>query len=188
MITYKDIYDVARNERHSKELQKLPEKFMEDVSEYISEKRQVALKSDSDFSDVITKTKKQLENAITLFKEFIIRRRKKILDLVLVASETGISKKDFDNMLPFEKDLFDDLMKSITVSESRVNEIISAKSKKARLETVIFKENVGEFMDLNGDKIGGFSKGQKASVPKEIAKILVEDGKADLVLEKNSHS
>ena len=158
--------------------------FIDDVSEYINEKKQVALKQDSDFSEVITKTKKQLENAITLFKEFIIRRRKKILDLVLVASETGISKKDFDNMFPFEKELFEDLMKTITVSEKKVNDILHGKVETKKLETVVFREDVGEFMDLNGDKIGGFEKGQRVSIPSEIAKILVEDGKADLVLKE----
>jgi DNA replication initiation complex subunit (GINS family) len=188
MITYKDIYDVARNERYSKELQKIPERFIEDVSEYIGEKKQITLKHDSDFSDVIAKTKKQLENAITLFKEFMIRRRKKILDLVLVASETGISKRDFDNMLDFEKELFDGLMKSVTSSEKRITGILSGKSLGERMQAVVFREDVGEFMDFNGEKIGGFEKGQKASVPKEIAKILIDDGKADLVLENSNQA
>jgi len=52
----------------------------------------VASKEDDIFSEVIIKTKKQLENAVTLFKELMLRRRKKILDLILIAAETGIFK------------------------------------------------------------------------------------------------
>ena len=65
----------------------------------MKEKKEIASKQDDDFSDVIIKTKKQLENAITLFKELMLRRRKKILNLILIAAETGISKQDFENML-----------------------------------------------------------------------------------------
>ena len=44
-------------------------------------------------------------------------RRKKILNLVLIAAETGISKKDFDNMLDFEKEL------SVIVARNEQGEI-----------------------------------------------------------------
>ncbi len=180
MITFKDIYDFARNERDSKELRKLPEKFVEDVSDYLREKKEVASKQDVDFSDVITKTKKQLENALTLFRELIIRRRKKILDLVLIASETGISKKEFDSMLVFEKELFDELMKCVSESEKKIGNALNGKGN-IDGDALVFKEDVGEFVDLNGEKIGGFLKGQTAIVPKEIAKILVDDGKAEVI-------
>ena len=42
-----------------------------------------------------------------LFKELMLRRRKKILNLVLIAAETGISKQDFNNMLSLEKEKID---------------------------------------------------------------------------------
>jgi hypothetical protein len=42
---------------------------------------------------------------------------------------------------------------------------------------------VEEFMDLEGGKLGPFEKGQMANIPKEIAKILIDDGKAE-ILEK----
>ena len=182
MITYKDIYDIARNERYSKELQKLPERFIDDISDYLREKKEAASRESDDISDLITKTKKQLENAVTLFKELIIRRRKKILDLVLIASETGISKKDFDNMFDFENGLFDSLIKSMKLADVRINEILNGKNQGNGGEKIVFKEDVGEFVDMNGDKIGGFEKGQTAVIPREIAKILVADGKAEVAL------
>src|SRR4030042_600456 len=109
MITYNDIYEAARKERYSEQLQSLPKSFISDFSEYLKEKKNLSMKEDDAFSDVIVKTKKQLENALTLFRELIRRRRKKILNLVAIAAETGISKQDFDNMLDFEKSLFEEL-------------------------------------------------------------------------------
>ena len=105
MITYNDIYEAARKERYSEQLQQIPKNFVSEFSKYLKEKKEVASKEEEDFSDTAIKTKKQLENATTLFKELIIRRRKKILNLVLIAAETGISKQDFENMLAIEKEL-----------------------------------------------------------------------------------
>ncbi len=184
MITYNDIYESARKERYSEQLQPLSKNFIEEVANYLKEKKEMASKEDDVFSDVVLKTKKQLENAITLFKELILRRRKKILNLVLIAAETGISKQDFENMLDFEKALFEDLMKSIDSSDKRLTTTLNGDKKdKQKNKMVVFNTDVGEFVDLNGEKIGGFEKGQIANIPNEIAKILIDDGKAEAVEE-----
>jgi len=181
MITYNDLYEAARKERYSDNLQPLPKNFIGEVSNYLKEKKQLSLKDEDIFSDMITKTKKQLENAVTLFKEMIIRRKKKILNLVLIAAETGISKQDFDNMLSFEKALFEDLMKSIESSDKKLSELLNGKREEFRNELIMFKEDVGELLDVEGKKLGPFEKGQIANIPKEVAKILVDDGKAGVV-------
>jgi DNA replication initiation complex subunit (GINS family) len=180
MITYNDIYEAARKERYSEQLQQLPKKFIKDVSDYMKEKKEISLKEDDSFSDVIIKTKKQLENAITLFKELVTRRRKKILSLVLIATETGISKQDFDNMLDLEKDLFEKLMVCLDASDKELNGLLNGEEKEEEKNLLVnFIQNVEEFVGLGGEKMGGFEKGQIANIPKEIAKILIEDGKAE---------
>ena len=182
MITYNDLYEAARKERYSDQLQSLPKNFVSEVSQYLKEKKQLSLKDDEEFSDMIAKTKKQLENATTLFHELMTRRRKKILDLVLIASETGISKQDFENMLVFEKSLFEELMKNIEISDKRLSEmLLGKKAEEIKNELLMFKSDVGEFLDMEGERIGPFEKNQIANVPKEIAKILIEDGKAEIV-------
>ena len=183
MITYNDIREATRKERYSKQLQPIPKNFVAEVSNYLKEKKEIASKEDESYSDVIIKTKKQLENATTLFKEFIRIRKKKILDLVLIAAETGISKQDFDNMFLFEKALFEDLMKCIDLSERKLKEILKGNGKEVleKNELVVFKTNVEEFVGLDGEKMGGFEKGQIVNLPKEITKILVEDGKAEVI-------
>ena len=182
MITYNDLYEAARKERYSDQLQSLSKNFIGEVSQYLREKKQLSLKDDEGFSDMIAKTKKQLENATTLFHELMTRRRKKILDLVLIASETGISKQDFENMLPFEKSMFEELMKNIEISDKKLSEMLLGKSiETLKNELIVFNSDVGAFLDMEGQKIGPFKKGQIANVPKKIAGILIEDGKAEVV-------
>jgi len=181
MITYNDVYEAARKERYSEQLQQLPKNFINEVSDYLKEKRDISSKDNDVFSDVIVKTKKQLENAITFFKELIRRRKEKILKLVLIAAETGISKQDFENMLPFEKTLFEDLMKNIDISEKRLNDILNGNKEEQKNELIVFKESVEEFIGLTGEKMGNYEKGQIVNIPKEIAKILVDSGKAEVV-------
>lgn len=182
MITYNDIYETARKERYSDQLQSIPKNFVIEVANYLKEKKEVASKEDDVFSDTIAKTKKQLENAVTLFKELMLRRRKKILDLVLIAAETGISKQDFENMLDFEKDLFEEIMKCIDSSDKKLSEIQNGKKTESKKNILIlFKTDVEEFLGLEGEKIGPFEKGQIANLPSEIAKILIEDGQAEIV-------
>jgi len=58
---------LLEKKEYSKQLQKLTERFIIDFSNYLKEKKDVASKEDDLFSEVIIKTKKQLENAVTLF-------------------------------------------------------------------------------------------------------------------------
>ncbi len=181
MITYNDIYEASRKERYAEQLQPLPKNFVSEVAAYLKEKREIASKDNDVFSDVIVKTKKQLENAITLFKELILRRKKKILNLVLVASETGISKQDFENMLSFEKTLFEEFMKSIDVSEKALSDSLNGSSEETQKnELVVFREHAEEFIGLDGGKMGPYEKGQIANLPKEITRILIDSGKCEL--------
>lgn len=182
MITYNDVYEAARKERYSEQLQKLPKNFIEEIAGYVRDKKEIASKEKDDFSDVVTKTKKQLENALTLFKELMVRRRKKILNLVLIAAETGISRQDFENMLALEKDLFEELMKDVDVADKRLDSLLNGGvTEEKKNEMISFKEGVDEFLGFDGNKLGPFEKGQIANIPKEVAKILVDDGKAEVV-------
>jgi DNA replication initiation complex subunit (GINS family) len=184
MITYNDIYEAEKKERYSDQLQKLPKNFVNEVAGYLKEKKEIASKQDDVFSDVIIKTKKQLENALLLFKQLILRRKKKILQLVLIASETGISKQDFENMLQFEKVLFEELMKSIDASDKKLNDLLNGKQEEQQKnEMVVFNEYAEEFVGLDGEKMGPYEKGQIANIPREITKILVDSGKAERIEE-----
>mgnify|MGYP001569818603 FL=1 len=94
-MDYNELYEYLRKEKFSDQLQVLPKNFVDDVSNYLKEKRNQIGDGKDLFSDEMLKLKKQYENAVGIFKEIILRRKKKILNLVFVASETGIMKIDF---------------------------------------------------------------------------------------------
>ena len=186
MITYNDFYEILRKERYSEQLQLWPKNFIIDVSGYISEKKKLASQEGEYFSDEVAKVKKQLENANSIFKELMLLRKKKLLGLVFVASETGINKRDFENMLDFEKELFDNIMSSIEFSEKALNseftngEIIPEGQ---MMKLVLFLDNVDGFLDVSGKELGPFNKDDIVNLPKQIVEILVGDKKVEIVLE-----
>ena len=183
MIAYNDVYEAARKERYTEQLQKLSKKFVTDVSEYLKEKKEATAKSTDAFSESVIKTKKQLENAITLFRELMLRRKKKILNLVLIATETGISRQDFDNMLEYEKELFENIMKCVEKSDKRLNYKLNGnrKEQEQKNDLVCFIEEITEFTDMTGKIQGPFKKGEIANLPKDIAQIFIDDKKAEII-------
>jgi DNA replication initiation complex subunit (GINS family) len=184
MITYNDIYEALRKERYSEQLQPLLKDFVKEVAEYIKDK-EVLISGNKDlFSEELVKNKKQLENTISIFKELILRRKKKLLDLAFVSAETGISKRDFDNMLDFEKETFEKIMKAINEGDKKMERILSGTDEEAvsgKNKLIIFKTETEEFLDLEGNKIGPFKKGDIVNISQEIANILIVDNKADPV-------
>lgn len=183
MITYKDIYETAKKERYSENLQPISKNFIKEISKYMKEKREAASREDDVFSEALVKTKKQLENAITLFQELLRRRRKKILRLVLIASETGISKQDFENMLLLEKSLFEDLMQCIERSDKKLNELLSGQKDDDSVKNslIVFLEDVESFNSASGEKLGPFTMGQFANLPMDATDDLVKEKKAQLI-------
>ena len=182
MITYNDIYEALRKERYSEQLQLLTKNFISEVADYFSEKKGITEKTEDLFSDTIAKTKKQFENAIGIFKELLLRRKKKILNLAFVAAETGISKRDFENMLGFEREMFEKVMQSMEDAEKKLSSLLNGQkgeSKKNKLVMILL--DVEEFVDMEGKPLGPFKKGQLINLPVEIAKILEDDGKVEAV-------
>jgi len=183
MITYNDLYEALRKERYGENLQILPKNFIKEVSEYFDEKKKFSNKEDDFFSDISIKSKKKLENAISIFKELMLRRRKKILNLAFVASETGISKKDFENLLAFEKELFEEVVKTLERADKNLNDSMSFKNGngESKYKLVRFMDNVEEFLGLDGEAIGPFQKGEVANLDKEIVNILSQDNKVEVI-------
>src|SRR3989344_6621891 len=147
MITYNELYDALRKERYSEQLQPMAKNFIKEVSAYLKDKKELAEKKDEDFSEAVLKTKKQFENSLAIFKELILRRKKKILDLAFVAAETGISKRDFENMLAVEKECFEGIMKSLEKGDKKIGEMLKgAEEEKNKNKMIVFIENTDEFL------------------------------------------
>jgi len=186
MISYNELYELLRKEKFNEGLQMLPKNFIEDFSEYINEKKEQSNANGDFFADAVAKTKKQLENSIALFKELMLRRKKKILNLVFVAAETGIMKRDYENMLVFERELFEKMVKAFEEEDKEIGKVFSGK--KTEMENknkmIIFKQNVEQFVDMFGNVIGPFTSGELANLDAAVCEILVSSGKASFVDEK----
>src|SRR3989344_294049 len=186
MVSYNDLYEFLRKERYSEQLQPLSKKFVSDVSKYIGEKKEATKNEEDFFSDEIVKLKKQLENANSIFKELMLMRKKKLLGLVFVASETGINKRDFENMLDFEKELFDNIMSSMEyASKMLASEFVNdgLLPEEQTMKLVLFLQDVDGFLNPEGKTIGPYKKDDIVNLPKQIAEILIGDKKVEIVLD-----
>ncbi len=182
MITYNELYEALRKERYSEQLQPIAKNFIKEMGAYLKDKKEIVDKKDDDFPETLLKTKKQFENSLSIFRELLLRRKKKILDLAFVAAETGISKRDFENMLAIEKECFDDIMKSLEKSDKKINESLKGNEhEKKQYKMIVFIEDTEEFLDMQGNTLGPFKKGDIMNVAEEIATILIMDKKAESV-------
>ncbi len=182
MITFSDIYEAMRKEKYSENLQMLPKKFLTDVAEYFHEKKEFLNKEDDLFSDMAIKNKKKLDNAISSFRDLLRIRKKKILNLAFVASQVGINKKDFENLLSFEKDLFEELVRSLERAEkNQTADMIGAQKDTRKHRLVRFLEDVPEFLGFDGSEIGPFKKGEVANLESEVIDILEKDKRIESI-------
>ena len=181
MLSYSDLYEVLRREKYSDTLQNIQEDFIAQFSLYLNEtKKSFSYTDEEVFSADNLKEKKQFENAISIFRELMLRRKKKILELVFVAAETGVMQRDYSNMLSFEKELFDVLVGSINDSEKLLNGLLNAKNIKSNNEEkrIVMLEEIESFVDMFGNVVGPFKLGEEVLLDKRIAEILVAGGKA----------
>lgn len=186
MITYQEIYDVLRKEKYNEILQQLPENFLQEVSVYLKEKKNIVSRDNSEgnlFSDTLRMTRKQLDNALSIIKEILAIRQRKVLSLAFAAAVTGISKRDTEALLEHEKNLFEVTVKQLEQNQKVVSEILNGKIEEKDLKNLFvrFKEEVPAFLDGNNHELGPFKKGDVANLPKEIAEILLDDNKIAII-------
>jgi DNA replication initiation complex subunit (GINS family) len=182
MITFNDLYEAMRKEKYSDILQPLPSTFLEESSIYFQEKRESFIKEEDMFSESALRGKKELENALSAFNDLIRIRKKKILNLAFVAAEVGISKRDFENMFGYEKDLFEAVVKALESGEkSRLSEMSGAAKPEFKYRLVRFLEEVPSFLNSMGDEVGPFMKGEIHNLEAELVNILSNDNRVEVI-------
>lgn len=182
MISYNDLYEILRKEKYSEVLQQLPKDFVKDMSDYFNDRKHDSNKEDDLFEDNVAKSKKQLENSVALFKELIRMRKKKILNLVFVATETGIMKRDYENMLAHERGLFEVLVKAFENGDKELSKLMTGKKDDEKnFRMIMFNQDVEQFVDMSGGVVGPFVSGELANLDKDVAQVFVGGGKASFV-------
>lgn len=134
------------------------------------------------FDEITSRNKKILENALSNFKDLLTLRKKKILNLAFLASEVGINKKDYENMLNFEKELYESVVKSLTKADKdKKLEMHGDSQNEQKHKLVRFTEEVPAFLDMNGNEIGPFQKGEIANLDIELLEILSKDNRVEIM-------
>ena len=179
-MNYSELYETVRREKYAETLQQLPNTFIADVAVFLHEQRTQQATDDTLLLEGADKSKKQLENSISLFKELILRRKKKILNLVFVASETGIMKRDYEYLLPFEKTIFDSLIKTFETGDRELTHILRNGKPQNKIEQnkIVFTQQTEQFVDMGGNVVGPFNAGELANLDVAVTSILVASGKA----------
>lgn len=182
MLSYTDLYEVVRKEKYADVLQSLPKVFLEEVTTFLQEKRGQTSKDDGLFMEEVAKQRKQLDNSLALFKELMRLRRKKLLQLVHIATETGIMKRDYENMLSFERTMFDSFVRAAELGDKELQKVLHSTPQTAPTQKlVLFTQPVEPFVSMNGELLGPYVTGELAHLDGQITEVLVQGGKASYV-------
>ncbi len=198
-VTYETLFDILRNEKNRDELQTLDTHFFEDLAQYLKEKQQLFLDTPSGelFSNIEKeKTHKQLENARKIIKELYERREKKILNMAMINSRAG-GLLDKSAMLEEEAKLFDklsnllemfkvDVLYKLLEGNTPVLREMSLSSAAAKpkessdgMLLLRFLQPVPKFVGKSLEIYGPFEEDDVASLPKDIATVLISKGRAE---------
>jgi len=213
-ITYETLFEMLRREKDKEELQKLSNSFFSDVITYLEDKKKtfsdVTLESFRDKK----KLEEEFENIRKILKDLYERREKKIVNLALNISRTKSNLIDTSALLNEEKELFDSLIRALDSGrESIINNLLESKlpsfeKVKSELKTadeknkeeplkeeikpeegkttkmVRFVNAVPKFVGKELEEYGPFEEEDVASLPKEIANVLIEKGRVEEIEER----
>jgi len=119
IITYETFRKFQRNERENQELQELPEDFYKSCNTWIKRKNEMYEKTKD------TMILKEIENVMSIIKDILDRRERK---LILMAIQTVRSKAPPRNLLPYEIDHFDTIVKQLKNMREGILKIISGET------------------------------------------------------------
>ena len=204
-ITYETLFDFLRNEKKP-ELQQLPATFYADVVAYLKEKgRELATHPPSADLDDERRSTKQLQSIHRIVRDLYEMRERKIVDLAVIAARGSTSGAAA--LLPPEKELFERMLTLLKGSRSSVlarllaselpresmGEGASWQQGSAQEQSlsqhpavtpdsqamlVRFLAHVPKFLGTELEVYGPFEPGDMASLPREIADILIAKKRA----------
>ncbi len=176
MLTFEKIRELERLERESKDMVKLPDKFMDDVSEYLARKKGT---DDREFRNIESTLKRLFEH-----------RENKLVELVLYAAKTGMPVANiashenaaFESMLSVFSAYRRDVIERIEGKRSVVEQKIEKKETK---EYFRVKRTLKSFVgpDLNIYQLKENDMLEKEAMPKVLRELLIKEGILERVVE-----
>jgi len=207
VITYETLFEFLKIERERTDLQRLEPNFFNDVINYIKDKKKILQAKDSSpfAQEEKRKTERQLENIYKIVKELYERREKKIISMALDKSRTKSNLIDTSAILKEEKVVLDALTNLLdtyrdAILYSVLNEKMpfmhpledkkpredfkTALELKKQTKLVRFTGHVPKFVGPELEEYGPFGEEDIASLPVEIADVLISKGRADEIKEE----
>ena len=211
-ITYETLFEMLRIEKNRDDLQQLPSVFFEDVLAYLREKQQIMdeskVKEDLFSATERDKISAEMANMKKILRELYERREKKIIHMALNKSRTKSNIIDTSKLMKEEIMLFDNLVGDLDMFRSgiimnvldmrqpyiykKTEEAASVEEKKdeakpAEVEKdtklVRFLHAVPKFVGKELETYGPFEEEDMATLPAEIADLLISKERAEEITE-----
>lgn len=164
MITFETLRKIEQEEKGGGTLVKLPDGFMQEVLSYTKRKEHANAEKDDSW---------ELDSARMVIKGIFETRDKKILIFAFRASDSDVVP---DNMTPEETEFFNSLVKDIKAFRSK--RLSSMEEDVVKTDVVALLEDIPVFVGTDMKNHGPFRKGDVATLPEDIATVLVEKNAA----------
>lgn len=202
IITFQSIYDMVRKEKTSEEIQELHPDVFKQLTSYLKTKIQIYKNSKNRGLNPgeLEKMKVQIVSARKLIKELYERRERKILHLAINKSRTKSDIIDDSTLLNEEKLIFDDVTEILDKyrqdillnlvnarlpfgKKEETKPIENKEETKSETMLIRFTSSVQKFLGLKEEIYGPFEPGDIASIPNEIAEVIIKRERGELVKE-----
>jgi len=204
VFTYESLYELLRREKSREELQKIDVSFYRDILRYLKDK-QSAYDDSLAKNDIFSQSEReklqiQLNNAKRLLRDLYDIRERKILNMSVNHCRTKAHLLDAAHLLPEESVLFQSLCAVLGQHRSGIIQHLmelrdpqllpiilpvpsvfqqSSSTPVAPIKKQVkFLENIESFADEELEMYGPFEKNDEATLPSELADVLISQGKA----------
>ncbi len=184
----REVAEILRRELSSKTaLSKIDEDFIEGIKKYIDEIEEKIKKAEEIKNPLIEKEidrmKAELDNIKRMVEKIVKERCRKIVFLALAYSESDPSLAPVENLLPEERQLFEELATKIYNTRKILLEKMLGEEKSIKKDRVLVRvlENIEEFIWEDGSVYGPFSKEDIVKLPEGVARMLKERGKVEVI-------
>lgn len=192
VFTYEALYELLRREKSREELQKIDPAFFVNVLNYLKDKQRSyddsLAKNDMFSQSEREKVNIQFNNAKRLIRDLYDIRERKIIIMAVNHCRTKAHLLDTVNLLPEESALFNALCASLgfhrgnilqRLLDLRQPEIIQIpETQISKNKQIKFLESVEPFAGEELEMYGPFAKDESATLPCELADVLIAQGKA----------
>lgn len=184
----REIAEILRREMTNRTtLSKIDEKFLKRVREYLRDV-EAKIKKLRELSNPliereVEKIKKEAENIKRMVEKVFIERCRKIVFLALAYSETNPKLAPVEDLLPEERELFEEIATKIyEVRRMILNKIFGEEEKYISDDEVLVRilEDMEEFVWEDG-RYGPYNRDDIVKLPKEVVKVLKAKKKVEVI-------